>query len=348
MINRLKLNSIKIAVAPRDLMNWLGYFLFFVFCFILFAYWTFPYERARSYLLERFNQQTLPGGRVKPSDLQLKIDKLEPSWFTGVEMTGVELIKQATQADDQPMVISADYAMLRTSIFALIFGEIDLLFEVGVGPGEIKGSYKREENEQEILAGIEAIDMSRLGIDGIIGLPVKGRADGAVTLSIGKESAKTRGNINFKVSKLVIGDGKSKLKLATLRDGITIDTINAGDLKLNLKVEKGVGTIAEFSSFGKDIQLSGSGSIRFAGQLKLSRLDLTLDLVFTNAYKNKSERTRTLFSLLNLHPSLQNAKTNDGSLRYQITGTLGSPRYRPAGRSYSATISRMKRNTRKR
>jgi type II secretion system protein N len=348
MTNRFKLNFRlpKIAIARRSFLNWLGYAGFFLFCFVLFAYLTFPYDRARAYFLTQFNQQTLPGGRVKPSDVQLKITDLRPSWLTGVKMTGVELIKQATQPDDQPMVISADYATLRPSVLSLLAGDLDLLFDVGMGPGEIKGSYKKEDDKQEILAGIDAIDMSKLGIDGIIGLPAKGQANGAINLTIAEETKDTRGSINLKISKLVIGDGKSKLKLPTLRDGLTVDTINAGDLQLKVKVDKGVGVIEKFSSSGKDIQVEGDGSIRFVSQLKLSRLDLIIDLVFTNAYRNKSERTRTLFSLLNLSPKLQRAKTNDGGLRYQITGTLGSPRYRPAGRSYRAPRARTSRRRR--
>jgi len=345
MTNRFKFNLRlpKLAVTPRTLLNWFGYAGFFLFCFVLFAYLTFPYDRARAYFLTQFNQQTLPGGRVKPSDVQLKIADLRPSWITGVKMTGVELIKQATQPDEQPMVISADYATLRPSVLSLLAGDLDLLFDVGIGPGKIKGSYEKAEDRQEILAGIDAIDMSKLGIDGIIGLPVKGQANGAINLSIAKESKNTRGAINLKITKLVIGDGKSKLKLPTLRDGLTVDTINAGDLQLKIKVKKGVGEIESFSSSGKDIQVDGQGSIRFVSQLKLSRLDLLIDLLFTNAYKNKSERTRTLFSLLDLSPKLQNAKTNAGGLRYQITGTLGSPRYRPAGRSYRAPRARTPR-----
>ena len=118
MTNRFKLNLRlpKIAVTPRVFFNGLGYAGFFLFCFVLFAYLTFPYDRARAYFLTQFNQQTLPGGRVKPSDVQLKIADMRPSWLTGVKMTGVELIKQATQPEDQPMVISADYATLRPSI----------------------------------------------------------------------------------------------------------------------------------------------------------------------------------------------------------------------------------------
>lgn len=342
MTKRFKINLRlpKLAVTPRALLNGFGYAGFFLFCFVVFAYLTFPYDRARAYFLTRFNQQTLPGGRVKPSDVQLKIADLRPSWLTGVKMTGVELIKKATQPDDQPMVISADYATLRPSVLSVLAGDLDLLFDVGMGPGRIKGNYEKAGNRQEILAGIEAIDMSKLGIDGIIGLPTKGLANGAINLSIANEPKNTRGAINLKITNLVIGDGKSKLKLPTLRDGLTIDTINAGDLQLKIKVNKGVGEIEKFSSYGKDIQVDAGGTIRFVSQLKLSRLDLVIDLVFTNAYKNKSDRTRTLFSLLNLSPKLQQAKTKDGGLRYQITGTLGSPRYRPAGRSYRAPKAR--------
>lgn len=345
MKNRLKVNLRlpKIAITSRALLNWLSYIGFFLFCFFLFAYLTFPYDRARAFFLTQFNQETLPGGRVKPSDVQLKIAELDPYWFTGAKLTGVELVKQATQPDDQPMVISADYVTVRPSILSLLVGDLDVFFDVGMGPGEINGNYKKEEDRQEILAGINAIDMSKLGIDGIIGLPVKGQANGAIDLSIAKEPKDTRGSVNFRITNLVIGDGKSKLKLPTLRDGLTVDTINAGNLQFKIKVDKGVGEIEKFSSSGKDIQVEGSGSIRFVSALKLSRVDLFIDLVFTDAYRNKSDRTRTLFSLLNLSPKLQRAKTNDGGLRYQITGTLGSPRYRPAGRSYRAPKARIPR-----
>jgi type II secretion system protein N len=329
---------------PRKLLSWLGYAGFFSFCFVLFSYWTFPYDRARSYLLNKFNQQTLPGGRVKPSDLQLNIASLGPSLLLGIEMTNVELKKQVTEPEEQPMVISISSATLRPSIISLLFGTVDTHFNFNIGPGSIKGAYKQNEIQQNIKADINAIDMSKLGLDSFIGLPVKGQANGEIDLTIGKDTANTSGTIRLNVSHLVFGDGKAKFKTAMLHDGITIDAINAGDLQFAIKIEKGVGQIEKFTASGKDLKVDGSGTVTFFNPIKLARLDLTIELAFTDAYKNKSERTRTLFSLIEVQPAILTAKTNSGGLRFQISGMIDSPRYRPAGRD---TAIKEKKKSRK-
>ena len=77
----------------RDLMKklgkWVGYPLFFVFCLLLFAYWTFPYDRVRDFIIQEVENPRGPGDRRRPSGYQLEIVDLSPSWVTGVELTGV-------------------------------------------------------------------------------------------------------------------------------------------------------------------------------------------------------------------------------------------------------------------
>jgi hypothetical protein len=52
----------------------------------------------------------------------------------------------------------------------------------------------------------------------------------------------------------------------------------------------------------------------------MSRLDILLRVKFTDAYKNRDEHTRNLFSALDFFPQLAPAKTTDGALQYQLAG----------------------------
>ena len=66
---------------------YVGYVVFFVFCFLFFAYLTFPYERLRDIITDRFAILP-PDGKAAPK-MVMKIEELSPHWLTGVALEGV-------------------------------------------------------------------------------------------------------------------------------------------------------------------------------------------------------------------------------------------------------------------
>jgi type II secretion system protein N len=167
----------------------------------------------------------------------------------------------------------------------------------------------------------------------MVGLPITGKLDGTIDVTVSEEAAETSGNVALTIEELSIGDGEAKFPIGGMSEGLTIEQIDAGTLTLEVKVEEGVAEIEEFSSNGPDLELSASGNMRLAQPLARSRLELLLRVHFTDAYQSKSEHTSRLFTALELAPQVRPARTTDGALQYRLSGMLGGridPR--PAGR----------------
>ncbi|HEY6877189.1 MAG TPA: type II secretion system protein GspN, partial [Polyangiales bacterium] len=157
---------------------------------------------------------------------------------------------------------------------------------------------------------------------------------GDINLTLGKQPTKTQGAVKLGIDKLVIGDGKAKLKLGSM-GGLTIDPIDAGAVTMDLDVKDGVGMVRKLAAAGSDLKLIGSGDVRFAQPVARSRLNIVLKLSLTDAYKNKSGRTKAMFALLESGGAsqLSSAKTADGGFQFRLSGPLNAVRALPAGQA---------------
>lgn len=324
----------RLQATPRSAswaLKWLGYPLFFVFCFALFAYVTFPYQRARDYLIQQVEYEKGADGSLKPTGIRLQIGELRPSWLNGVSLSDVHFTKMPSEADGTPLSGRVDELTVSTSWWALLTGGIDVEFDAQVGDGSLEGQYETAASATHVRSVLEKVDLSQLGVlDALVGIPVRGVADGALDLTLAEERKETRGDVQLKVVDLVMGDGESKLKLPE-GPGLTIDPLEAGTLDARLGVEEGVARIEKLRAEGPDIELNGEGSLTLARPIQRSRMNLVVELRFTDRYKKKSDRTQAMFELMQMQPALKRAKTSNGGLRYRIRGLLGNPRGLPAG-----------------
>jgi len=162
-------------------------------------------------------------------------------------------------------------------------------------------------------------------------VPMKGRATGKLELTLPVEASKTAGDFELKIAGLRIGDGKAKLALPGLSSGMTLEELDAGSLDLAIKAENGVAEIVRMKTDGKDLAIRGEGSIRLANPLRRSRPDVQLELKLSDAYKNKTDRTKALFEILAMQPDWQRATGTDGALNLHVAGTFQTPRATPGG-----------------
>ncbi len=319
-----------------QLLTIAGYGAFFWAWFALFAYWTFPYDRVAAYLTDRVDQGD--------SGYSLEIGSLAPYWLTGVELEDVKLRRVSPVASPTPTEPNAEAddgafnvreARARLSMLSLLIGNRAVSFDAELEQGAVDGEYEESGDTKHLEATLSKIDLGRLGVlESVLSLPVKGDVGGELDLTLGKEPTKSSGNVKLTIRGLTIGDGKAKFKLGAM-GGLTIDPIEAGTVTLELDVKEGLGTVKKLSTDGKDLELDGSGTIRFAEPVARSRVDILVRIKFTDAYKNKSGRTKALFSLLDgaAVPQVRAAKSADGALQFRLVGTLGAVRASPAGRS---------------
>ena len=331
--------------------KWVGYPVFFLFWFVMFAYWTFPYERVRDFIVQEVEAPLGPGERRDPSGYQLEIVDLSPSWFTGVEATGVRVIKLPENQDERPMDVTFESLSARVGLFALLTGTTSVSYEARVAGGVVEGEYEGDETSDHIEAHIEAVETRRVGLlRHYLPLPLAGRISGDVDVTLADEPADTNGDIDVRIEGARLGDANSKLKISGMRDGVSIDPINAGNIVAQAEVTEGVATITRLQGRGEDLELDGDGTVTLRRPMRSSQISINFRAKFTDAYKERSERITVLLELLQLNPRSAAALTEDGALQYRIGGALGgritttaAGRAPPPGQGRAATNASMMR-----
>jgi type II secretion system protein N len=180
-----------------------------------------------------------------------------------------------------------------------------------------------------VQAELDALDLDTLALGAALGIPLRGAATGTIDLTLSALPAETLGNIDLRIDGLQLGDGKTKIKVPGLPGGITLEAIHAGTLEMKLEVKEGVATISRLEAKGKDIELSGSGSLRVSQSFPDSIADVTLGVKVKDAYAKRNDRTKAMIELMNIN--LSRFAGADGMIRFHIMGPLSSPRAMPTG-----------------
>ncbi len=307
--------------------QWIGYPVFFFVCFMFFAYLTFPYDRLRDKLIQVAAVQ----------GYELEVIDLEPSWLTGVTLSGVRLILPA-QAEGEPTLdLVVDELTVRVALLPLIIGNTALSFDAEMANGYAEGDVSLGDQEAEVEAELEMIDLKRISaLRRYTKIPVEGVVTGEIELDMPQEIGQSTGEIELAIEGLAVGDNESQIQVPGW-GGLTVDRADLGTLELTATIADGVATIDQLKSHGKDLKLDGSGTVRLARPLTRSQLDLLARLEILDAYKQRSGRIASVLDLAKARPEFKSAQTSDGAIQYKLTGSLGGRiRPRPAGREKSA------------
>ncbi len=294
------------------------YPLYFLFCSILFAYCTFPYDRVRD-RIESEVERAMPG-----SDLE--IVSLAPSWVTGVSLQGVSLTLPPETPDERPSAVSLTEAHARIGLFAWLSGTIAVSFSAELGGGgTLEGSFEEGESSTHVVAHLERIALERIGpLRRYVMLPITGTLGGDVDVTIAQEVEQTQGNITLSIAGLALGDGRARLQIPGLRSGITVERLTAGDLDLRIQVERGVGRIQQLASSSEDLELRGAGTVRLLRPLRMSNLDLMLRFDVKAPYRQRNDRTQAIFSMVEMAPEVRAFRSADGAFQVRLAGSFGS------------------------
>jgi type II secretion system protein N len=311
------------ALMARRWVRRTVYTVFYLVCFLLFAYWSFPYDRLRDDIVQRVEHTEGPGG-PQPSGWELEIVDLSPSWGTGVKLRGVRLVKLPEGPDDAPVNILVEKLVLRTSVLSMMFGSVYLSFDAVIGTGSVEGSYRSSDERTALVADVTDLDLRAVPFfRAMLGIPLTGVVNGNVDLTVAQEPEDTHGEVALAVQGLVLGDSKAKLRVEGMQDGLTIEKIDAGDLELRMETADGVARVSKLAASGTDATIQGSGNLRLLLPLESSRLDLLLRVAFSDAYRNRNDQTRALFSLMEFNPKVREARAADGAMQWRVTGALG-------------------------
>lgn len=294
------------------------YPLWFFACFVTFAYCTFPYDRVRD-RIESEVERAMPGA-------DLEIVDLSPSWVTGVELTGVSLTLPAEEEGERPTVLSLPEVSARVGLLDALAGTTSVSFfaELG-GGGTIEGAFSDSETQTAVRAHLDGIALQRVGpLRRYLSLPIAGTLGGDVDVTIADEVASTTGQVTLTIAGLSIGDGRARVEIPGMRSGITVEQLDAGDLNLRMEIERGVGRIQQLTASSDDIDLRGAGTVRLLRPIRMSGVDVVMRFEVKPPYRERNDRTRAIFSMVDMAPDVRAYRTPDGAFQVRVAGSFGS------------------------
>jgi type II secretion system protein N len=314
------------SLAPK-----IGLPLFYLFALVLFARWTFPYDKLRDRLVLGFNQQQ----RETNGQQELKIDELGPSWLTGVSAKGVRLLGPPSEPGKPPSELKVDEARASISLLGLLFGSTDVGARIDAFGGTIKGDFDESSKERKIDLSLDSLNLGLIPpITQGIGVPAEGSLTGAIKLAmVDAKASKATGTVSIEVQDVAIGDGKAKLAGLLALPRLVVGTVSiAGEAK------DGVVKISKLTAGGKDVEIQGEGRVTLRDSLPDSFCDLNVRFKINDTYRTKSDMTKTLFGapgstvpgVFEMTPKVKQSKRPDGFYSWHMHGALSHPEFDPA------------------
>jgi type II secretion system protein N len=301
--------------------------LFFVLSLTCGAYYTFPYDHLRDYIVQEAERD---------GAMQLEIAEISPSWLTGVELEGVRFAQVPDDPGARPTPLALRTAEARVSMLSLLGGEVDVDYETEIeGGGTIEGNVAFSDTKTAVSAELDGVDLRRIGpLRDAIGLPIAGRASGTLELVAAQEAAQNQLDARITIRNVSIADGQTPFVMEGLGTGLTLERMNLGTLTIQMSTERGSGSIERLRADGEHAQLWGTGTIRPGFPLRMSSIDMLVRIKFKDAYRESSSRMGALMMLLDANPQIRPARTPDGALQWRVQGSFATRvRMTPSGRA---------------
>lgn len=304
-------------ISWRSALRWAGYPAFFMFCFIVFAYWTFPYERLRDRLVEEAAKR----------GYELEIIDLSPSRLSGVTLEGVRVVLPG-KGDEQPVDVLVDELTVRASLLSAVSDTKSFSFDADLAGGNTQGDVAIGEDNFEIDMELSDIELEQIpALVRFTQIPITGRITGEITLAMPAKIGESNGNIALTIEEMTVGDGETKVDIPGW-GGLTLDKADAGNLDVQATIEEGTASIDQLRADGKDLKADVVGTVKLARPIDRSQLHLMVKAKIEDAYKSRSPKVATMIELASTGAAYKAALTPDGSLQYKIDGSP-SGRLRP-------------------
>ncbi|MBL8602568.1 MAG: type II secretion system protein GspN [Myxococcales bacterium] len=344
----------------------------FLFFFLTFVYFTFPYDRLAELIVAQVEAPRVSRttGISTPSGLEMSIGRLGPTFLPGLEARDVTVTflpqaapGQTVPAGARPTVMELDRVKVRLSLLPLLIGHLNASFEIEGMSGTLEGSLSVLLNPPrpstpgaaapspsgratpapppaltELQLEIKDINVAQLGpMVQAVGLPLNGRMSGNVNLTIPDGNvAQVGGAVTLAVDRLMVGDGHAQFMIPRM-GGVTIEQIRAGRLELNIVARNGALVFERTASHSPEFDLAIDGSVNLRPNTADSTLSLGIRFRLTDVYRNKSEQAGRILSVMDMVPDLRRARRPDGMMAFRCSGTLArGPTCLPAGGNMNA------------
>lgn len=294
----------------KRLAQWAGYIVLGLVAYVMFMYWTFPFDQLKG-RLEGAIEKSLG------ADYSVRIAHISPSFITGVVMKGV-LVSVRSGGSSQT-IMDVDKAKLRVGLFSLIFGNPEASFSLQFKKSSIDGTVGKRDNAIRIDAELDPLLMPSVPwFATVLGLQLEGKISGVLSMTMsvdGSRPSEGSVDLNFQGGELKAGS-KISLGQAGSMDVTNPITFAVGkESKLAMKWSKGMMDLTQWKWADGDIQFDLKGQA-FTG---ISAANTRLNVNGTITLSPQFEKDFPIITMI------AKQKQADGSYAISITGNLNHP-----------------------
>ncbi len=314
--------------TPSAFKRYALYSAFFMTCFVVSAYLTFPMHklkpRVEAMLLKQLQQSGPRPGRFG-TPARLSIGDMQLYHLSGLELRHLSLRTASTDPDPNPDW-NIDAARVRLELLPLLTGSKVLGFDVDAYDGNVSGKLTLvKQKPGAIEAELRGINMGKIPpIVQALGVPFAGQLNGDIDLKLGKTPKEAKGKIQFNGKGYNLGPGE--IKIPGLSGGLTVPLVRMGKLDIKVNIADGKAKVWPAQLVGQDLQLRAKLNVNLRTQLNRSIAKGGFVLKLDEQFLKSNDKFQPI---LDFTPQLKRAKTKDGAYAYKINGMLSRLRPRP-------------------
>ncbi|HEX3903061.1 MAG TPA: type II secretion system protein GspN [Polyangia bacterium] len=306
-----------VTITPETLRRLRRSVLFSLFglcVFVVALYLSFPSERAKEVAIRT----------AAARDLDVEIGSASPAFGFGVVFH--DILVRTKPATGKPTRFTIQTARLSVSPWSILSssktygisleafgGRIDIT-QSGT-PGK-KGPFELQVRARDVNLG------ELPGVRDAINLPLAGTAklDLRIASTSGK-LAESTGEITLNCDNVVIGDGKTPLKVAGnpfLSGGLTLPRVRLDDFGGHVAIDKGLAKLQEIGGKSRDGEVALEGEVTLRDPLPTSTVNAYLRFKLSDAFLRQAPSVQTILQMAGAQ-----GKRPDGFFGMRLSGRLG-------------------------
>lgn len=285
---------------------------FAALCFLLALRWTFPSEAVR----ERLIVEAAARG------WQIDVEEVSAGGLLGMRAEGVKL------ENASGLAVPIDEVTASLRLLPLLAGRRSLAFDARLYDGRVVGTADLSGDAPRLVADVEGVDLgAALPLRMAAGVDLLGRLDGTADVTVpAAATERPTGRVDLKIAEAGIAGGQ--VPIPGMSSGLTLPRVGFGELVAAVKLADGRATFEKLEAKGGDAELQTEGlyvvmqpRLAFApifGKAKVKVSDAFWSSSGTQGFRGLADA------------ALAGAKDADGAWTFNVTGSVGHPRFLPA------------------
>ncbi|MBI5497803.1 MAG: type II secretion system protein GspN [Deltaproteobacteria bacterium] len=317
-------------MANSRVLRFLGYPSFFITCFLVSLYLTFPMDvirpRVMHEMTKALNSRKNPGPYGKPG--RITVESMDLYRFSGLDFRGMTIHDVTTDPDPAAPIV-LDRVRVRVGLLGLLRKQLAVSFNVDAYDGNVVGD--------AVLAGEGFRELRSVNAHGEglawgkvaavrdkLKVPAEGTLGGEVDLTLGKDPKDANGTIKLRGESLAMGPGELTLPMFT--GPLTLPRVDLGKLEGLIKVADGKTGGPPITLTGTDIQGAAELPVQVRVPAEASQLSGILQFKLSEPFLKANPRYATVFDF---SPQMKQARDEDGVFHFRLRGTVGRPDAKP-------------------